>query len=191
MDDLQAPPAEPPGSRSESTPTPPKSSLIEIPQARSSTWRPTEGLLARGFEPRPRGERFPQSGEARAFRRRFFPEASAEEWNDWRWQLRSRIRSLAQLEKIFQLSADEHDAIARHKGSLPVGITPYYASLMSRDDAEEPLRRTHIPVGQEYLRTAGETDDPLGEEQDRQTLGLEQRFTDRVLSITTGLYSHY
>ena len=40
------------------------------------------------------------------------------------------------------LSDDERDAVVRPQGSLPVGITPYYASLMARDDPPEPLRRT-------------------------------------------------
>src|SRR5690242_15129963 len=35
-----------------------------------------------------RRERFPVGPEARAFRRRFFPAASAPDWNDWRWQAR-------------------------------------------------------------------------------------------------------
>src|SRR3546814_19031971 len=117
-------------------------------------------------------ERFPQGPDARAFRRRFFPAATPEQWNDWRWQLRNRIRSQAHLERVFELSADEQDAISRHKGALPVGITPYYASLMGRDDAEEPLRRTHIPVGQEYLPTPREADAPLGEAHTTQPTAL-------------------
>ncbi len=59
--------------------------------------------------------------------------------------MRSRIRTLEELTRIFRLSADEHDAVARHTGSLPVGITPYYASLMDRKDPSEPLRRTTSP----------------------------------------------
>src|SRR3546814_4268037 len=117
--------------------------------------------------------------------------ATPEQWNGWRWQLRNRIRSQAHLERVFELSADEQDAISRHKGALPVGITPYYASLMSRDDAEEPLRRTHIPVGQEYLRTPGEADDPLGEDHDTKIPGLVHRYPDRVLFLTTGFCSTY
>lgn len=191
MDDLQAPPAEPPGSGAEPTATALTSKSLIPPASWAPQLRPDDGLLSRPLASRQRGERFPSGPDSRAFRRRFFPEASAEEWNDWRWQLRSRIRSLAQLEKIFRLSADEHDAIARHKGSLPVGITPYYASLMDRDDAEEPLRRTHIPVGQEYLRTPGEADDPLGEDHDTKTPGLVHRYPDRVLFLTTGFCSTY
>jgi lysine 2,3-aminomutase len=191
MDDLQAPPSEPPGSETEPTSNPLKSNLLNSPASWSPARRPAEGLLVRPFEARQRTERFPQGPDARAFRRRFFPQATPEEWNDWRWQLRHRIRSLAELERIFQLSPDEYAAVARHKGSLPVGITPYYASLMSRDDSEEPLRRTHIPVGQEYLRTPGEADDPLGEDHDTKTPGLVHRYPDRVLFLTTGFCSTY
>ena len=134
---------------------------------------------------------FPQSERARAFRRRHFPEATAEDWNDWRWQLRHRIRDLAGLERIFRLSADERDAVARQTGPLPVGITPYYASLFSDVDASQPLRRTHIPVGDEYLRMPGESDDPLGEDHDAAVPGLVHRYPDRVLFLTTGFCSTY
>ena len=76
-----------------------------------------------------RMERFPVGPLTRAFRKRHFPEVEAAQWNDWRWQARSRIRTLAELERIFLLSDDERDAVIRHQGSLPLGITPYYASL--------------------------------------------------------------
>ena len=138
-----------------------------------------------------RAERFPVGPLSRAFRRRFFPEATSSEWNDWRWQARRRIRALADLERIFQLSDDERDAVMRHEGSLPLGITPYYASIMSRDDAFEPLRRTHIPVGTEYLKTPGEDDDPLGEDSHTAVPGLVHRYPDRVLFLATGFCSTY
>ena len=89
------------------------------------------------------------------------------------------------------LSDDERDAVVRHQGSLPLGITPYYASLMSREDALEPLRRTHIPVGTEYLKTPGEADDPLGEDGHTAAPGLVHRYPDRVLFLATGFCSTY
>lgn len=134
---------------------------------------------------------FPASPQARAFRRRFFPDSTMAEWNDWRWQMRARIRSLAQLERVFVLGRDEREAVARHQGGLPVGITPYYASLMGLDDPSEPLRRTHIPVADEYLRAPGEADDPLGEDHDTSVPGLVHRYPDRVLFLTTGTCSTY
>ncbi len=138
-----------------------------------------------------RMERFPMGPLSRAFRKRFYPEVEAAQWNDWRWQARSRIRTLAELERIFVLSDDERDAVTRHQGSLPLGITPYYASLMAREDAAEPLRRTHIPVGTEYLKTPGEADDPLGEDGHSVVPGLVHRYPDRVLFLATGFCSTY
>ncbi|MCC6918420.1 MAG: KamA family radical SAM protein [Alphaproteobacteria bacterium] len=138
-----------------------------------------------------RPNRFPISAGARDFMKRFYPEATAEDWNDWRWQSRHRIRSLKDLERIFTLSAGERDAAARHTGSLPVGITPYYASLMGLDDPAEPLRRTHVMVGDEFLRTPGEEDDPLGEDHDMAAPGLVHRYPDRVLFLTTGFCATY
>ncbi len=128
---------------------------------------------------------------AQAFRRKYYPDVSPELWNDWRWQLRTRIKSLKELERIFALSDDEREAVLRHKGSLPVGVTPYYASLLDRTNPEDGLRRTHIPVGQEYLRAPGEADDPLGEDHDSAAPGLVHRYPDRVLFLATGFCSTY
>jgi len=135
--------------------------------------------------------RFPVSADTRAFYRRFYPDTSTVEWNDWRWQMRARIRTLAELSRIFRLSDDERSAVGRHEGSLPVGITPYYASIMGLDDAREPLRRTHIMTGDEYVRLPGEDDDPLGEDHDTVAPGLVHRYPDRVLFLTTGTCSTY
>jgi lysine 2,3-aminomutase len=135
--------------------------------------------------------RFPVAPETKAFYRRFYPDTSTIEWNDWRWQMRARIRTLDELARIFRLSADERSAVERHEGSLPVGITPYYASLMSLTDPREPLRRTHIMTGDEYIRLPGEDDDPLGEDHDTVAPGLVHRYPDRVLFLTTGTCSTY
>jgi lysine 2,3-aminomutase len=105
--------------------------------------------------------------------------------------MRNRIRSLEMLDRIFVLSDEERSALAQHKTGLPVGITPYYASLMGLTDPSEPLRRTHIPVGQEYLRVPGEADDPLSEDHDTSVPGLVHRYPDRVLFLTTGTCSTY
>jgi lysine 2,3-aminomutase len=140
---------------------------------------------------RPAPLRFPVSPETKAFYRRFWPDTSTYEWNDWRWQMRARIKNLAELSRIFRLSDDEYAAVARHEGALPVGITPYYASLMSPTDAREPLRRTHIMTGDEYVRLPGEDDDPLGEDHDTVAPGLVHRYPDRVLFLTTGTCSTY
>ncbi len=137
------------------------------------------------------GARFPIAAATDEFRRRFFPEASKAEWNDWRWQLGHRVKTLAALGRILHLSEDETGAIQRHSGALPLGITPYYLSLMGRDDPTEPLRRTHVPVNAEYYKSRGEDDDPLGEDKHSPVPGLVHRYPDRALFLTTGFCASY
>ncbi|MGP1394872.1 MAG: KamA family radical SAM protein [Inquilinaceae bacterium] len=134
---------------------------------------------------------FVLSDRSRAFRARFFPAATDSVWSDWRWQVRNRIKNLADLDRVFTLTDDERDAVTRRSGSLPMGVTPYYASLMSLDDPSEGLRRTHIPVGDEFVKTLGEEDDPLGEDHDAAVPGLVHRYPDRVLFLATGFCSTY
>ncbi len=137
------------------------------------------------------GLHFPIGAKTNIFRQYFFPDASRSEWNDWRWQIRNRIRTIKTLEHVFALSEDERSAVLRHTGALPVGITPYYASLMDTENPQDPLRRTHIPVNDEYIKTTGEDDDPLGEDHDMVAPGLVHRYPDRVLFLATGFCSTY
>jgi lysine 2,3-aminomutase len=125
------------------------------------------------------------------FRETFFPGASERDWNDWRWQLANRIKDLAGLERIIRLSADERCAIDTHRGSLPVGITPYYASLLDPLDTEQPLRRTVVKSTEENLVLREEEADPLNEDGDSPVPGLVHRYPDRVLFLTTGFCSVY
>jgi lysine 2,3-aminomutase len=157
---------------------------------RFSLARERELPLSHSNQPQ-RLPRFPSSLEAKGFRRRFFPQATAADWSDWHWQLRHRIRDLDGLARIFSLSADERSAIERLGGPLPVGITPYYASLMSRVDDQDPLRRTHVPAPGEHLRAAGEADDPLGEDGHTVVPGLVHRYPDRALFLVTPFCSTY
>ena len=140
---------------------------------------------------RPTIPRLTVSPQSEAFRRRFFPQSGLRDWNDWRWQNRSRIRSLADLDRMFSLTDDERQAIEMHKGALPVGITPYYASLLDPENPAQGLRRTVIPVLAEYLRSRGEADDPLGEDSHSPVPGLVHRYPDRVLLLVTNFCSVY
>ncbi len=140
---------------------------------------------------RSRRPAFRISERSDAFRRAYYPDASIADWNDWRWQNRNRVRTLADLARMIELSPDETSAIQRHTGSLPVGITPYYASLVDRHDATQGLRKTVVPVLGEYLKTPGEDQDPLGEDGHSPVPGLVHRYPDRVLLLVTNFCSVY
>lgn len=129
--------------------------------------------------------------QTRAFRRRFFPDVTDRDWNDWRWQSRHRFRTLAQLDRVLILNEDERQALIQGGTMLPVGITPYYLSLLDREDASQPLRRTVLPATNEFIRTPGEADDPLGEDGHSPVPGLVHRYPDRVLLLALDFCSTY
>lgn len=133
--------------------------------------------------------RFPISPESDAFRRSCFPLSTKAEWNDWHWQLRHRIRRPEQISALLELSAGEWNAVLRHRGPLPLAITPYYAGLLDPGDPLQPLRRTVVPVDREYVFTPGEAEDPLGEDNDSPVAGLVHRYPDRVLFLVTNFCS--
>jgi lysine 2,3-aminomutase len=135
--------------------------------------------------------RFRSGVRTSAFRKRFFPYSSLAEWNDWRWQLRHRIKDVYALSSILTLSEDEARAMTSMAGQLPLAITPYYASLLDRDHALQPVRRCVVPVAAEYLHSPGEAADPLGEDHDSPVPGLVYRYPDRVLFLVTDFCSTY
>ena len=134
---------------------------------------------------------FPSNARTQAFRRRFYPEVGQREWNDWRWQSRQRIRTLADFERLLRLSDAERSAMLQGGTMLPVGVTPYYLSLIDADDPQQPLRKTVIPSTAEFIRTAGEADDPLGEDAHSPVPGLVHRYPDRVLLLALDFCSTY
>jgi len=131
------------------------------------------------------------SPRSTAFRRRFFQEATASQWNDWTWQLHHRITDIQSLSRILVLSEDERKALSGFEKQLPLAITPYYAGLLDGENADHPLRRAVVPVTAEYFLSPGEAEDPLGEEHDSPVPGLVHRYPDRVLFLMTDFCSTY
>lgn len=139
-----------------------------------------------GFFPTPH-DRFPAPSNATLFRLLHFPTTADADWNDWHWQLKNRITTLGQLEKVLNLTGDEIQAVANLR--LPLSITPYYASLLHPDDPTQSLRRSVVPVSRELTASPGESSDPLHEEDDSPTPGLVHRYPDRVLFLVTNFCS--
>ncbi|MHB8973231.1 MAG: KamA family radical SAM protein [Pirellulaceae bacterium] len=132
-----------------------------------------------------------RNASTNAFRARFFQDATDEQWDDWRWQVRHRIRTPEQFSTMLNLSAAEGNALLDGGTMLPVGVTPYYMSLIDPDDPLQPLRRTVVPTTAEFTRTPGEADDPLGEEGHSPVPGLVHRYPDRVLLLPLDFCSTY
>lgn len=110
---------------------------------------------------------------------------TSEQWNDWRWQQRKRFRHISQLEKVLTLTQEEKTAFKRTDALFHMAITPYYASLMDKDDPNCPIRLQSVPHNAELDILPEDLADPLGEEKDMPVPGITHRYPDRVLFYTT------
>jgi lysine 2,3-aminomutase len=112
--------------------------------------------------------------------------APALQWDDWRWQLRSAVGSVDELGRALPLTERELEGARRaEKQGLPIRITPYYLSLVDREDPRCPIRRQCVPDAAEDEEVPGDMIDPLGEVAHEVAPHLVQRYPDRVLLLAT------
>lgn len=114
-----------------------------------------------------------------------------EKWNDWIWQLTNTIRTLEDLKKVVNLTPDEEEGVRISTQTIPLNITPYYASLMNPDDPRCPIRLQSVPLSAEIHKTKYDLEDPLSEDDDSPVPGLTHRYPDRVLFLVTNQCSMY
>jgi len=132
--------------------------------------------------------KFGVNSKSNSFRKKYFPHASINDWNSWQWQIANSFKDLNSLSRIVQLSKDEYSALS--KGSyLKLNITPYYASLLDRENPYNPLRLSVIPVIAEFNHLPEEAEDPLGEDNQSPVSCLVHRYPDRVLFLVTDFCS--
>ena len=120
-----------------------------------------------------------------------FPEATLEEWNDWRWQMRHSIRSYEALTRVIDLTEDEHAGCRETRGIFRLGISPYYLSLIDRDHPSCPIRMQSIPLKAESTVQEGELLDPLGEDPHRPVSAIIHKYPDRVVLLALDSCSVY
>ncbi len=125
------------------------------------------------------------------FRNRWYPAIGDAQWNDWRWQLGNRIREYEQLSRMLSLSKDEIAANTAAKEIFPFAVTPYYLSLIDRENPLHPLRRAMVPTVHEHIVGEVESEDPLHEGRQSPVPGLVHRYPDRVLFLVTDYCACY
>ena len=79
---------------------------------------------------------------------------SLEDWTDWGWQMRHRVRTAEGLRQWIEPSREEESAIEELATRFRFVITPYFASLMNPSDPECPIRRQVVPRLAELQRQA-------------------------------------
>ena len=113
------------------------------------------------------------------------------EWNDWHWQMRHRLASIEDLSRYIRLTPSEINGIKMATGRFPVGITPYWASLMDPINPRCPIRMQVVPTAQEHLVSKHEMVDPLAEDDSSPVPGLVHRYPDRVLLLPLNMCAAY
>ncbi len=114
-------------------------------------------------------------------------------WFDWAWQLRSSLKTEKDFSAQFELA--ESEIVAFRKGSeiFNIRTTPYYASLASKTNPLDPIRRILAPHAKELFDEKQSQHDPLGEtkKSNQPTARIIHRYSDRVLFLITDICSVY
>jgi lysine 2,3-aminomutase len=116
---------------------------------------------------------------------------TAEEWNDWRWQIRNRIVNVEQLKQYVDLTPEEEKVFENDNFSFRMAVTPYYLSIINEANPNDPVRLQAIPRIFEAQINESDMNDPLHEDTDSPVPGLTHRYPDRVLLLLTDQCSMY
>jgi lysine 2,3-aminomutase len=130
--------------------------------------------------------------EFRSAGRGFWSDVGETDWRDWRWQLKHRITSVEQLQRLMPtLTPEEYGGTLLANTKLALAITPYFFNLIDPADEGCPIRRQVIPRIEETHTAPWEMSDPCGEETDSPVPGLVHRYPDRVLFLVTDRCAAY
>lgn len=110
--------------------------------------------------------------------------ATEDDWNDWRWQVKNRIDNVKLLAQIINLSEAEIKNIIEVENKYRWGISPYYASLIDEDKLN-PVKLQAIPSILE-LNEEGSAD-PMSEEYTNPAGSITRRYPDRLIINVTNV----
>lgn len=130
--------------------------------------------------------------EFRSAGRGYWRDVSDADWNDYRWQLKNRVTTVTQLERLIPaLTPEETAGVRLANTKLALAITPYFFGLIDPADENCPIRRQVIPRIEETQTAAWEMSDPCGEDAHSPVPGLVHRYPDRVLFLVTDRCASY
>lgn len=127
-------------------------------------------------------------------RARLYPNVTAAQWNDWKWQQKNRVQSLEQIVELFSIDEFTTARLQDVYELYRTAITPYYLCLIDFENPCDPLRLQAVPAAEELLNPGELVWDPLNEEGDSPVTGIVHRYPDRCLFLVTSycpLYCRY
>lgn len=118
-------------------------------------------------------------------------DPTPEQWADWRWHMRNRVRSAEDLRAWLDPTDDEARGIEGTEGVFQWSITPYYASLMDPHDPSCAVRRQVVPLIDEMEPDFVGVEDPLEEVAHSPVKNLIHNYKDRVAFCVTSQCAIY
>ena len=123
-----------------------------------------------------------------------YPNSCMEDWNDWKWQVRHSIRSFDKVLRLLgaDYTEEERKEIEATVARFPLSITPYYFSLIDRENwRNDPVFKQAVPAAQELEVADYDQADPLDEDLDSPVELITHRYPDRVLLQASGVCAMY
>lgn len=112
-----------------------------------------------------------------------------EDWTDWKWQLKNRIKDSTILAQIISLSELERKQINLVSKVYRWAISPYYLSLVGTDYANSPIYRQAVPDVRELA--PGGSLDPMNEALTSPAPCVTRRYPDRMIINVTNQCAMY
>ena len=115
-------------------------------------------------------------------------------WKDWKWQFKHSIKSIDMFEYLtgIKFSEEERTGLVKTFARFPLSITPYYLSLIDRQNyRNDPIFKQAFGGIEELTTLRSELEDPLAEDRDSPVEGITHRYPDRVLFHVSNLCSMY
>jgi lysine 2,3-aminomutase len=115
-------------------------------------------------------------------------------WKDYKWQLKHIIKDIDTFQTLTGITFDkkERKKIERTIAKFPFSITPYYLSLIDKEDYQtDPIFKQAFPDPQELILSKYDKSDPLAEDKDSPASGITHRYPDRVLFLISNTCSMY
>ncbi len=108
---------------------------------------------------------------------------SLQDWDDWRWQLRNRIKDAGVLADILGMGEVEKKRVEKVGKLFRWAISPYYLSLVPDDYHDNPIFRQAVPDIREL--DEGGSLDPMNEAMTSPAPCVTRRYPDRLIINVT------
>ncbi len=121
-------------------------------------------------------------------------DTTKSDWTDWRWHIRHSVKTVEVFERALGVDFGEErrSLFERTTAKFPMSVTPYYLSLIDRENWEnDPIFKQACPSHKELVIGPHDMKDPLHEDEDSPAPCITHRYPDRVLFHVSNLCSMY